>query len=140
MKTLYDRNPRAIEALKAKGYPALARMATLFEKAGDIDRELNLNHNAHNWMNGRSKPSRASEILAARWLKDNPDRCTSKQERMALDVEPPAPASAPAPGPVIKAHPEPEQTANVMIVTGPPDALAKAQRLLSVIGCSVEAV
>lgn len=96
----------------AKVAPAMAEMAQHFADPHVMSRALNYTEGAvYNWVRERSQVSRGSERRAQAWL-----------DARAATHAAPAPAPAPA-----ELH---------LVVTGPPPAIAKAEKVLAILGCT----
>ena len=109
--TLYAQNQPAFDALAQQGFPAICEMAKLFHRAHEIDRELGYENAASRWARG-GKPGAASERKCKEWL-------ASRHER------PPVPEVQAAAGGVL------------FLGSCTKETFAKAQRVLTILGCEV---
>jgi hypothetical protein len=108
MQTLYEQNPKAWQKLAADGCPSIAEMAHHFNKCADMNRALDVAGSSH-WLSERNGASQKTERRARAWLDDR--RAT----------------------PQIVATPDPQLT--MLLVSGSPALLAKAKKIVEMIGC-----
>lgn len=107
MTTVYDAHREQCERLAKNGRTAVAEIAKHFDLPAKIDRALGLHGAAAHWYSGRNGVSNIAEAACQQWLNANVRK---------------AEIAAPA---------------DLLLVTCPPGAAAKAAKVLAVLGCEV---
>lgn len=109
MKTLYEQKPEAWEKVAEHGAPCVAEMAKHFTTHQDMDNALGYIRASKNWSDRGGSVGAHSESKAHKWLAANKKH-----------AQPPV-------------HDAP--TGQMFLVIATPEQAARAQKVLSLIGC-----